>query len=406
MLGAPRVVGVVSVAYDAHVKWRLVLAIGLVVAAVAPAGAQTGDPGRVAELQEAIGEASAAEAAALRELGEIRHRRAELDAAVAAFDRQIRDVEVRIWILQGDIDRFTAEALAFEAQAAAAALQLDAAQQRAEDAAAALYRGSDAPVYAAVLDVDNVHDAYVGTKYLTRVSDVRRADVDALANLKLSIEANEAAAALRRDGAAAARAQAEVERDQLAGLRAEQQTKRNEVKREESREQALIASIRARKDEFTNELAALQAASNAISTMLAARQRGQTRASSLDLARPVPGGVSSGFGARVHPVLGTTRMHNGVDLAGSSGTAIKAAAGGTVVYAGVRGGYGNTVIIDHGNQYATLYGHASSLNVSAGEKVSAGETVAAVGSTGLATGPHLHFEVRLLGVPVNPLNYL
>ncbi len=309
-------------------------------------------------------------------------------------------------MLQGDVDRFTTEALAFEAQAADASLQLDAAQQRAEDAAAALYRGSDAPVYTAVLDADNVHDAYVGTKYLARVSDVRRADVAALASLKQSIEANEAAAALRRDGAAAARLQAESERSQLAGLRADQQAKRDEVKREESREQALIASIRDRKDEFTNELAALQAASNAISAMLASRQRGQTRASSLDLVRPVPGGVSSSFGARVHPVLGTTRMHNGVDLAGSSGTPIKAAAGGTVVYAGVRGGYGNTVIIDHGNQYATLYGHASSLSVSAGEKVSAGETIAAVGSTGLATGPHLHFEVRLLGVPVNPLNYL
>jgi murein DD-endopeptidase MepM/ murein hydrolase activator NlpD len=388
------------------VKLRLALAILLLVAAVAPAGAQTGDPGRVAELQEAIGEASAAEVAALRELVEIRGRRAELDAAVAAFDRQIRDVEVRIWMLQGDVNRFTTEALAFEAQAADASLQLDAAQQRAEDAAAALYRGSDAPIYTAVLDADNVHDAYVGTKYLARVSDVRRADVDALASLKESIEANEAAAALRRDGAAAARLQAESERSELAGLRADQQAKRDEVKREESREQALIASIRDRKDEFTKELAALQAASNAISAMLASRQRGQTRASSLDLVRPVPGRVTSSFGARVHPVLGTTRMHNGVDLAGSSGTPIKAAAGGTVAYAGVRGGYGNTVIIDHGNQYATLYGHASSLNVSAGEKVSAGETIAAVGSTGLATGPHLHFEVRLLGVPVNPLNYL
>ena len=76
-------------------------------------------------------------------------------------------------MLQGDVDRFTTEALAFEAQAADASLQLDAAQQRAEDAAAALYRGSDAPVYAAVLDADNVHDAYVGTKYLA--AGLRRA---------------------------------------------------------------------------------------------------------------------------------------------------------------------------------------------------------------------------------------
>ncbi len=95
-----------------------------------------------------------------------------------------------------------------------------------------------------------------------------------------------------------------------------------------------------------------------------------------------------------------------MDLGASAGTPIKAAADGVVVSAGDRGGYGLCVIVDHGGQYATLYGHASKLLVTAGQKVSAGTTLALVGSTGLATGPHLHFEVRVLGVPINPAPYL
>jgi murein DD-endopeptidase MepM/ murein hydrolase activator NlpD len=99
-------------------------------------------------------------------------------------------------------------------------------------------------------------------------------------------------------------------------------------------------------------------------------------------------------------------MHTGVDMHATQGEPIKAAASGVVAFAGVRSGYGNTVIIDHGNQFATLYGHASVLKVRTGQTVGAGQVVALVGATGLATGPHLHFEVRILGTPVNPASYM
>jgi len=99
-------------------------------------------------------------------------------------------------------------------------------------------------------------------------------------------------------------------------------------------------------------------------------------------------------------------MHNGVDFRGSTGTPIQAAGPGTVVYAGPRGGYGNTVVIDHGGSLATLYAHQSAIYVSVGTTVAAGQVIGAVGSTGFSTGPHLHFEVRLGGTPVNPLGYL
>jgi len=99
-------------------------------------------------------------------------------------------------------------------------------------------------------------------------------------------------------------------------------------------------------------------------------------------------------------------MHTGVDFRGGTGTPILAAGAGTVVYAGPRGGYGNTVVIDHGGSLATLYAHQSAIHVSVGTVVVAGQVIGAVGATGFATGPHLHFEVRTGGTPVDPLGYL
>ena len=99
-------------------------------------------------------------------------------------------------------------------------------------------------------------------------------------------------------------------------------------------------------------------------------------------------------------------MHTGLDFAVGTGVPIKAAGNGIVVWAGPRGGYGNAVIIDHRNGLATLYGHQSKVNVTVGQKVATGQVIGFVGQTGMATGPHLHFEVREFGTPVDPQFYL
>jgi len=116
--------------------------------------------------------------------------------------------------------------------------------------------------------------------------------------------------------------------------------------------------------------------------------------------------LSSSFGTRVHPISKVVKKHTGIDIPAPTGTPIYASKAGTVVISGVKGGYGNCVVIDHGGGYQTLYGHASKLLVKSGQGVKAGETIAKVGMTGTATGPHLHFEVRVGGTPVQPLNYV
>jgi murein DD-endopeptidase MepM/ murein hydrolase activator NlpD len=116
--------------------------------------------------------------------------------------------------------------------------------------------------------------------------------------------------------------------------------------------------------------------------------------------------TSSPFGWRIHPILGYRRFHAGLDFAASYGSTIRAADSGIVIFAGWYGGYGKAVIINHGNGLTTLYGHTSEVYVTEGQQVKQGQAIAAVGSTGLSTGPHLHFEVRKNGTPVDPMAYL
>ncbi|MEM9451156.1 MAG: peptidoglycan DD-metalloendopeptidase family protein [Cyanobacteria bacterium P01_E01_bin.6] len=121
---------------------------------------------------------------------------------------------------------------------------------------------------------------------------------------------------------------------------------------------------------------------------------------------PTNGRITSGFGNRVHPILGYRRFHSGIDFGASYGTTIRAADSGQVIFAGWYGGYGRAVVINHGNGLTTLYAHASRLLVSEGTNVQQGQAIAAVGSSGLSTGPHLHFEVRRNGSPINPRDFL
>jgi murein DD-endopeptidase MepM/ murein hydrolase activator NlpD len=122
--------------------------------------------------------------------------------------------------------------------------------------------------------------------------------------------------------------------------------------------------------------------------------------------RPVSGRMSSRYGMRYHPVLRRRKLHTGVDTAAPQGTPFRAARNGRVLWSGWKKAYGNTVIIDHGDGTQSLYGHASKLGVRAGQPVRAGEYIGNVGSTGYSTGPHLHFEVRKNGRPVNPRAYV
>jgi len=122
--------------------------------------------------------------------------------------------------------------------------------------------------------------------------------------------------------------------------------------------------------------------------------------------RPTGGPITSGFGSRFHPILKRRRLHAGIDFGGGYGAPVYAAAEGTVISASTLGGYGNTIIIDHGSGMSTVYAHLSKIHVRSGSRVRRGQKIGAIGSTGLSTGPHLHFEIRRNGKAINPASYL
>jgi murein DD-endopeptidase MepM/ murein hydrolase activator NlpD len=156
---------------------------------------------------------------------------------------------------------------------------------------------------------------------------------------------------------------------------------------------------------------ALVAESNRLAELIrrAARARGTGRGTGRVGVRgmvwPTPGPVTSGFGYRVHPIYGYRRLHAGIDIGAPVGQGIVAALGGTVITAGPAGTYGNLVVVDHGDGLTTAYAHQSRVLVSTGQRVAKGQRIGLVGTTGASTGPHLHFETRVNGDPVDPMRY-
>ena len=165
-----------------------------------------------------------------------------------------------------------------------------------------------------------------------------------------------------------------------------------------------LAQLTATEREHLAEMEALQKVSAELTAKIQAAQAaagtGGGSPSAAGYIWPVLGPVTSPFGWR------WGRMHEGIDIGAGSGTPIRAAAAGTVIHAGWLGGYGNLTVIDHGGGVATAYGHQSGLAAGSGAFVAQGQVIGYVGSTGYSTGPHLHFEVRVNGVPQDPLGYL
>ncbi len=261
-----------------------------------------------------------------------------------------------------------------------------------------------------LMESSSIGDLLNKAEYINKISECDRQLLTEYENTRKEIEEKEAT--LKQEYA-----ELEALRDELKAQEADVQALlkekdleienlTDEISENAEKIKKLVAEAKAAEERRKQEEAAKKAA--AASGSSSGGGNGQIVVSGNgQLSHPVPGArITSDFGYRVAPTAGATSRHDGIDYGASTGTPIYAADGGTVITAAYNSARGNYVVINHGNGMQTWYQHCSAMYVSAGQTVSRGQNIAAVGATGIVTGPHLHFEVHVGGVPVNPRLYI
>jgi murein DD-endopeptidase MepM/ murein hydrolase activator NlpD len=279
-----------------------------------------------------------------------------------------------------------------------------------EQAVAAYVSGGDtaATVQEAVLEATDLNDIGSTRAYGRVIIDGRVDQVLLVQDLEAAAAMLEAELASARDQAAEIEKSVAAIRERAEELRDEQRRLVEEAQAAAEGQAQLVASIQQRRDSFAGQLGLSGASGGGLATTLAGLGSGTASLADVGtLASPLTQtSVSSGFGPRLHPIFAEVRIHAGLDLNSPAGAPIYAAAAGTVVVASEQGGYGMAIAIDHGGGIATLYAHQSAFAVNVGTEVETGDLIGYVGSTGFSTGPHLHFELRLDGQPVDPLPFV
>lgn len=407
-------------------------------AMAAPPGTQSLDDlkKREAEAAAALEDSTAAVQAAGAELARIAAALPEAERQVSVAQGELAGARAKAGAARAAAER--AEQARVEAQAEVddANLQVEDSRDDVARLARRAYQRGRLGDVRDVMDATNPTDLIergemlrsvfrAGTASIDRVTDARLV----LAGKTAQLKAEEKAATQAREQADAQQAraeqvtaQAEAAVQRVAGLVADRQAAvataeqhreddRRSYEQAQAESRALAERIRRAEAEAARRAAAEKARAEAAAR--AARQRGAAPpAAAPQTARsdgwiwPGNGRLTSRYGYRTHPIYGDRRFHAGIDLGGGFGAPLVATRAGTVIVAGPSGGYGNLIVISHGNGLTSSYAHLSSMAVREGQDVAQGQSVGRVGSTGNVTGPHLHFEIRLDGEPVDPMDYL
>ena len=386
----------------------------LAVATLIVAGPATGDPGadkdridrQIDQLSTQATEKDRQAGVLTDELSAASGRVRELDGAVAAQEARLDELVQELTAARAKVERLDGTIRRQTAKLAVAGRTYRVSVARLEQRVHDLYVSDNPDLIAVVFGTESFTDLLDNVELLRHIGRQDRQIVKQVAGARDAIAAARAKARVARAGVASlARAIGERTAEQR-GVVERLAANRDALRAAEADKRATLGAIRGDREELLSEIDDLQKQSSALAATIrssqAARPASATTAPSGSgiLRWPVSGPVTSPFGTR------WGRMHEGIDIAVPSGTPVAAAGSGTVIYAGWMEGYGNLVAIDHGGGLATAYGHNTSVTVSVGQSVSAGDIIAYSGSTGHSTGPHVHFEVRVNGTPVDPLGYL
>jgi murein DD-endopeptidase MepM/ murein hydrolase activator NlpD len=350
-----------------------------------------------------------------------RQREASLSAEIASvsqriqsLESQVGDVSTRLAVLEEDLAlhqrKLDAITEIYEIQSERLAFlrrQYDASVQRLSDRLVAIYEGGEPSTLDVLIETRNFGEVLDQLDYVESIASQDRSIVKHVTGARDHMRELKARTGKTKQRVEAVTRVVQIRTDQARSLRDQLVSRQAGLSAARREKRAGLAVAHSDAAHFASEAAALQAQSANLAAQIRSAQASapsySTTAGSAPSASgliwPVSGPVVSPFGWR------WGRMHEGIDIAAGYGAPIAAAASGTVIYAGWMGGYGNLIIIDHGGGLATAYAHQSSFAVGGGS-VSQGQVIGYVGCTGHCFGPHLHFEVRVNGSPVDPLGYL
>lgn len=389
--------------------------VAAIVAALPAGPASASYRDRQRELQQLIQDKRAAIANATRrehgilaKLEESDRRRADLQRALDAVEAKLAAARDNLRAIETSLDETTIELHAKNAELESALAQLQDQQARLNARVAEIYMSEPSTFSRAYGLAEDFADVVAADQYAIDIVRNDQRMVEAIQASKSIIEQQRGDIAAKQQDLAVRRQAAADVTEKIGAIVAERAAARGAVLAQIARHRSLLASVRTQKSAYRRALDNMLAESRTIESLLRGVQRGQRVIQGRGgyLRWPVTGSITSGFGWRTHPIYGYRSFHTGIDVGAPSGMRVKAARHGRVIYTGYRGSYGLIVLIDHGNSLATLYAHLSRTFVREGERVDTQEIVGAVGSTGWSTGPHLHFEVRVSGEPVNPIRWL
>jgi murein DD-endopeptidase MepM/ murein hydrolase activator NlpD len=351
-----------------------------------------------------------------------------LSTEIQAASSDISSLESDIGVLTGTLASLESELAAARARLAALEERFDrqtdhlnrlrkdftAAQETLDNRLVDLYTAGETDTVALILGVTSLSELIEQIDFVNEIGlqdqriaaelkrlkgEMREARIET-GRIRDQVADETATIAAKTEEARAAQAALVARQSALESARADKQSLLANVTEEREHNEEDLDELQAASAQLAAQIQAAQAASSASGGSSGSGGSGGSGAApSSGFVWPTSGVVTSGFGPR------WGRMHEGIDIAAPTGTSVRAVAAGTVIYAGVMGGYGNIVVIDHGNGLSTAYAHLSAIWAGGGG-VSQGQGIGAVGCTGSCTGPHLHFEVRVNGAAVDPMGYL
>lgn len=351
----------------------------------------------VSDMQSELDDIIAKKEKLEKELDTIANKKDQVLEQKALVDQQINELNAEAELLDDIVDGLKDELKESEEKLEEAEGSLEKNTELAKQRIRAMYELGDTSYMSIILSSESLHDFITRVELVKQMAAYDREVINELTETKETIERETKAIEDKKN----------AQQKALNAL----ESNVSSLEKKQSQSDSLLDSFSKKTAENLKAIEAAEAAEAELQAEIRAALNSSSNESFVggSYVWPVSGyySITDKFGMRTHPITGVYKMHTGVDIAGSGirNKPILAANSGTVLKAGWHTAYGNYVVIDHGGGCSTLYGHASSLNVKKGQKVSRGDVIAYVGSTGYSTGPHLHFEIYENGEYKNPLSY-